>query len=196
MADYIDHVESLDPKDDESPICGFTQKWLLKSNPQWPISADPRIHNFMHINQSYDPDSQEEFKEVALVNHMRCGTEIEQAGQVQNYNILKDRILQRMRILAKNMQEKKILEYRHGRFQMVKAFKEVWDERRDYWAKKAMADSVNDTPASSYDTLQLYDAEEDDCVPPALKKKASSKGKQPMIQTKVMNLTHRHDNHR
>jgi hypothetical protein len=185
---YIEHVESLDPKDDEGPLRDFTKKWLSRSRDKylWPTSADPRLQTFMHINNFYDSEI-EDIKELPLVNCMRYGTEIEQV-QPQEYIILKERILKRVKVLAEEMQEKKIITYVKGRLQMVKAFREVWNERRDYWAKKAASSSINNS-TDIYDTLELYDDDEDDCVPPAIKKKATSKGKQPMIQTKVLKLS-------
>ena len=78
---------------------------------------------------------------------------------------------------------------------MVKAFREVWNERSDYWAKKVTNSSINNPAPDSYDTLELYDDDEDDCVPPSLKKNVTSKGKQPMIQKKVLE-SHYYNFHR
>lgn len=147
----------------------------------------------MHVNRFYDPEI-EDRKELALVNRMRDGTEIEQVQPLQ-YNILKERILERVRVLASELQENKILAYINGRLQMVKAFREVWNERNDYWQKKVTSNSINNPAIDSYDIIDLYDDDEDDCVPPTLKKNAASKGKQPMIQKKVLG-SHYYNLHR
>jgi hypothetical protein len=147
----------------------------------------------MHVNRFYDPEI-EDRKELALVNRMRDGTEIEQVQPLQ-YNILKERILERVRVLASELQENKILAYINGRLQMVKAFREVWNERNDYWQKKVTSNSINNPAIDSYDIIDLYDDDEDDCVPPTLKKNAPSKGKQPMIQKKVLG-SHYYNLHR
>lgn len=194
LASYIDHVESLDPKDDEKPLCVFTKKWLSRSNADWPSSADPRLHTFMHTNQFYDvdPAHQEDRKELALINNLRHETEVaELQGQPLQYNILRQRVLSRVRSAAEEMIEKKILIRHEEHIQMAKAFKDVWRNRQDYWEKKRMIKEVNSTStkeSDSYDTINLYDAEEDDCVPAALKKKTKTKPKKPISQPKVSML--------
>ena len=186
MSAYIEHVESLHPKDDDGPLRGFTWKWLLRSTSPWPTSADPRLYTFMHANKFYDPDLADQ-KELALVNVMRNGTEIEEV-QPQQYNMLKERILERVRVLASELQKRRILAYTNEKLQMVKEFKEVWLQRDDYWVKMDTNNQAKNLAANIYDASQLYDDDEDDCVPPTIKKKAISKGKQPMARPKVLEL--------
>lgn len=143
----------------------------------------------MHINQFYDPDNQEDKKELALINLLRRDTEIEETPHHQQYTMLRDRVLDRVRFLANEMLTNKLLAYEDGKIHMVKAFRQVWRNRRDYWDKKRMDDTAHSTTtfkeSDSYDTLNLYDDDEDDCVPAPLKKKSKSKAKKPINIPKV-----------
>jgi hypothetical protein len=192
LALYIEHVESLDPQDDMNPLQDLTQKWLSRPKADWPTSADPRLYTFMHNNQFYDPLHQEDRKELAVINALRHKTEIAEIyGQPLLYNVLRDRVLSRVEYLAQEMVFNKILAYDEKKqIQMVKAFRDVWRNREDYWEKKRMSKAVSSTTASkendSYDTLNLYDDDEDDCVPAVLKKKSKSKAKRPISLAKVL----------
>ena len=188
---YIEHVESLDPHDDEKPLRDFTKKWLSAPNPEWPISADPRLYMFMHTNRFYDPKHQEDRKELDVINKLRHDTEIAEIhGQPLQYNLLRQYVLGRVHFLAQQLILKKILAYNDKRqIQMVKAFRDVWSNREDYWQKKRTND-INSTPMTKetarYDSLNVYDDEEDDCVPATFKKKTKSKEKPPITLKKVI----------
>ncbi|KAG0650377.1 hypothetical protein D0Z07_3414 [Hyphodiscus hymeniophilus] len=137
---YVNHIETLD-EDDEKPLHAFTQKWL-RSNAEWPESADPRLYNFMHTNRCYDPNHQEDRKELAMVNVLRHNTEIaELHGHPLLYSVLKDRVLERVDFLAQNLITKKILAFDDkNKIQMVKAFRNVWVNRGKFWEKKRAGD--------------------------------------------------------
>ena len=140
---------------------------------------------FMHRNQFYNAADQEDRKELCVINALRHKTEIAEInGQPSLYNVLRDRVLSRVEFLAQEMILNKILAYDDRKqIQMVKAFRDVWRNREDYWEKNRMSKTVSSTSASKenniYDTLNLYDDDEDDCVPAELKEKAKARQKDP-----------------
>ncbi len=193
LASYIEHVESVDPKDDEQPLYDFNQRWLERKKAAWPTSADSRLSYFMHINNFYDPTGQEDKRELACINNLRHDTEIAEVnGQPLLYIELRARVLERVCFLKDEMIKKKFLTYNgQNRIQMVNAFREVWNEREDYWEKKRTSKTVNTIPTlgggRKYKTPELFDDDEDDCVPVALKNKNKNKrkAKQPIKQQTV-----------
>jgi hypothetical protein len=194
-ASYIEHVESLDPEDDEKPLRDITLRWLLQSASDWPVSADRRVYTFMHTNQFYDPEQREEKDELRLVNKLRYDTEIQEIhGSPLQYNILKERALKRVRFLANEMLAKKILAIDEGQLQRAKEFEDIWSNRQYYWEKKKMRMTVSSTATSkesdNCDNINPYDDNEDDCIPAVIRKRTKPRPEEPASQQNVFMLTH------
>ena len=143
----------------------------------------------MHSRHFYGPDDQEEWEEIEIVNALRRGTDIEATpGKPKQYNKFKNRIIDRVRHLAREMLLNNILVYEEPKLRMAKAFKDVWDNGQDYWEQRRLNTTI-DPVGSSYDKLELYDNDEDDFVPPVLRKNGRTKDNQPISQAKVLRPT-------
>ena len=195
LAGFIEHVESLDPQDDEKPLYDFSKKWISQPKAEWPTSADNRLYRYMHTHRYYEPRHREDRRELEVINILRHNTELaEVRGQPEEYNKLKLLVLNRIKFLSQELLLKKILAYDDKKeLQMTKAFEDVWTNKDDYWEKKR-SDNIGSTTIANeiahYDSPNLYDDEEDDCVPRTLRKKSKLKAKSPIGQRKVPFSSH------
>jgi len=101
----------------------------------------------MHEHQFYDPDH-EDRKTLNLINKIRFGTQVEQINAHQ-YNKLSCRVMDRVRILAKDMHSQGILEHnKNGALVKSKGFADIWKYRQNIWEPKQSSLSKSGSVAS------------------------------------------------
>ncbi len=86
----------------------------------------------MHEHNYYDPEDADH-KIMGLIDRLRKNTEIETC-EAKDYNLLKQRLLERVAVLARELLAKHLLE-RHssGRMQKTPCFRDYWQHRQSSW---------------------------------------------------------------
>ncbi|KAF8859715.1 hypothetical protein BDZ45DRAFT_801399 [Acephala macrosclerotiorum] len=156
-----EEIDSLDPRRGDRPIREFTTQWLIRAGSRWPVQADARVRTFMHENDYYDAGDDSDHKVMQLIKNLRSGTEIEECEH-RHYIILKQRLLERIGVEARQLLAKGLLERSgNGRLQKSLCFRDYWQDRQSSWGpapsaqKKAPSKrpSVFDVP-SDEETVQ------------------------------------------
>jgi hypothetical protein len=157
-----EHIEALNPKDNQAPLQDLTKDWLLTPDAPLPVSADSRIYIFMHHNNAYDAEATD-VKTVHLVRQLTKGTEIEEREPHQ-YQMLEPRVLDRFRLLSINLFDKNFIENINGTWQKTKAFLECWKNKESYWKGFSFPDDTKSKPEIG-DVYDIEGINDDDISP-------------------------------
>jgi hypothetical protein len=139
----MEHIQQLKPKNFNRTLAGFTRKWIHDSNAGCPPFVDNKILVLMHDKKIYNPEPKDN-KLVLLIEELRKGTEIESLKDGMEYNIIEERILDRIRVLAQDLLKKKFIVRNREKYHQAEQFKECWENKEQLW--KDYGITSNKTP--------------------------------------------------
>ncbi|CZR58530.1 uncharacterized protein PAC_08422 [Phialocephala subalpina] len=154
----IDEIEALDPRRDDKPISDFTTQWLTKIAVRWPTQGDARLKTFMHEHDYYNIEDADH-RLIHIIEQLRKGTQIE-SYKAQSYITFKQRIQERVTILADDLLSKHLLEQTSsGKTSKTPCFRSYWEKRHEVWnSKTTLPKKPHHNPPGAYD----FDGSTDD----------------------------------